>query len=308
MSELDRHLTDYLTVRRALGFKLIGEGQLLAEFVAFATEAGQRTITTQFAMKWARRPANGSPNYLSRRLRAVRGFARYLHALDPACEIPPLELLPASKHRPAPYLYRDEEIIALMTAAGALRPPLRAATFQTLIGLLACTGLRIGEAIRFDREDFDRCNQLLTVRDSKFGKSREVLLHHSTVCSLIDYGETRDRLCPHPKERSFFISTRGTRLCHPTIYQPFRALLDQASIRHTSPPRRVRVHDLRHSFAVKTLLGFYRDGGDVAARMPLLSTYMGHVDPAATYWYLSAAPELLGLAAERLEQTRGGRS
>lgn len=120
MSELDRHLSDYLTVRRALGFKLIGEGQLLAEFVAFATEAGQRTITTRFAMKWARRPANGSPNYLSRRLRAVRGFARYLHALDPACEIPPLELLPASKHRPAPYLYRDEEIIALMT--GRRRP------------------------------------------------------------------------------------------------------------------------------------------------------------------------------------------
>lgn len=308
MSELDRHLTDYLTVRRALGFKLTGEGQLLAEFVAFDTEAGQRTITTQFAMKWARRPANGSPNYLSRRLRAVRGFARYLHALDPACEIPPLELLPASKHRPAPYLYRDEEIIALMTAAGALRPPLRAATFQTLIGLLACTGLRIGEAIRLDREDFDRSNQLLTVRDSKFGKSREVLLHHSTVRSLVDYGETRDRLCPHPKERSFFITTRGTRLAHPTVNAPFRALLEQAGVNHPSPPRRVRIHDLRHSFAVKTLLGFYRDGGDVAARMPLLSTYMGHVDPAATYWYLSAAPELLGLAAERLEQTTGGRS
>jgi len=308
VSELDRHLTDYLTVRRALGFKLIGEGQLLAEFVACANAAGQRTITTQLALQWARRPASGSRNYLSRRLRAVRGFARYLHALDPACEIPPLELLAASKHRPAPYLYRDEEIIALMTAAGALRPPLRAATFKTLIGLLACTGLRIGEAIRLDRDDFDRSDQLLTVRDSKFGKSREVLLHHSTVRSLVDYGQTRDRLFPHPKERSFFITTRGTRLCHPTIYLPFRALLDQAGVRHPSPPRRVRVHDLRHSFAVKTLLGFYRDGGDVAARMPLLSTYMGHVDPAATYWYLSAAPELLGLAAERLQQTTAGRS
>ncbi|MGH2803087.1 MAG: tyrosine-type recombinase/integrase [Thermoleophilaceae bacterium] len=308
MSELDRHLKDYLTVRRALGFKLVGEGQLLAEFIAFADAAGQRTITTQAAVQWARRSANGSPNYLSRRLRAVRGFARYLHALDPACEIPPIELLPASKYRPAPYLYRDEEIIALMTAAGGLRPPLRAATFQTLIGLLACTGLRIGEAIRLDREDFDPATQLLTIRDSKFGKSREMLLHDSTVRSLIDYGETRDRLCAHPPRRSFFITTRGTRLSHPTIYVPFRALLDQAGVKHQSPSRRVRIHDLRHSFAVKTLLSWYRDGGDVASRMPLLSTYMGHVDPAATYWYLSAAPELLHLAAERLEQATGRRS
>ncbi|MDQ6744976.1 MAG: tyrosine-type recombinase/integrase [Actinomycetota bacterium] len=308
MSALAEHVQNYLTIRRALGFKLVGEGQLLAEFVACADTAGQRTITTRFALEWARRPTSGSRNYLSRRLRAVRGFARYLHALDPTCEIPPLELLPASKHRPAPYLYRDEEIIALMTGAGGLRPPLRAATFQTLIGLLACTGLRIGEAIRLDREDFDPATRLLTIRYSKFGKSREVLLHDSTVRSLMDYGETRDRLCPHPKERSLFITTRGTRLCHPTIYAPFRALLDQAGVRHQSPSRHVRIHDLRHSFAVKTLLGWYRDGGDVASRMPLLSTYMGHVDPAATYWYLSAAPELLHLAAERLEQATGGRS
>jgi integrase len=307
MSTLAEHAQNYLTIRRALGFKLVGEGVLLAEFVAFAEKAGQRTISTQFALEWARRPRGGSPNYLSRRLRAVRAFARYLHVLDPACEIPPLELLPASKYRPAPYIYGDEEITALMTAASMLRPPLRAAMFRTLIGLLACTGLRIGEAIRLDREDFDPANRLLTVRDSKFGKSREVLLHPSTTDALEEYAEIRDRLCPRPKERSFFITTRGTRPCHPTIHEPFRRLLDQAGISHPSPPRHVRIHDLRHSFAVKTLLGFYRDGGDVAARMPLLSTYMGHVDPAATFWYLSAAPELLALAAERLELATGGR-
>jgi integrase/recombinase XerD len=307
MSTLAEHANNYLTVRRALGFKLVGEGQLLAEFVACAEAAGQRTITTRFAIEWARRPASGSSNYLSRRLRAVRGFARYLHALDPACEIPPLELLPASKHRPTPYLYRDEEIIALMTAAAGLRPALRAATFQTLIGLLACTGLRIGEAIRLDRYDFDSTHRLLTVRDSKFGKSREVLLHDSTVQALVSYGEIRERLCPHPETLSLFVTTRGTRPVHPTIHHPFRALLDQAGVSHPSPPRNVRIHDLRHSFAVKTLLGWYRDGGDVASRMPLLSTYLGHVDPAATFWYLSAAPELLALAAERLEHATGGR-
>jgi integrase/recombinase XerD len=308
MNALDRHLQDYLAVRRALGFKLVGEGQLLAEFVAFAEAAGQRTVTTQTALEWARLPRSGSPNYLSRRLRAVRGFARYLHALDGTCEVPPTELLPASKHRPAPYLYRDREIAALMAAARGLRPPLRAATFETLIGLLACTGLRIGEAIRLDREDFDPTHRVLTVRDPKFGKSREVLLHESTVRALVDYGERRDRLCPHAQARSFFTTTRGTRLAHPTIYQPFRALLDQTGVRHRSPSRHPRIHDLRHTFAVKTLLGWYRDGGDVAARMPLLSTYLGHVDPAATYWYLSAAPELLGLAAERLELASGGQS
>jgi integrase len=307
MSTLAAPATNYLTVRRALGFKLIGESQLLAEFVARAEAAGQTTITTEFALRWARQPANGSHNYLSRRLRAVRAFARYL-PLDPACEVPSIELLPAKKHRPAPYVYRDQEITALMAAASTLRPPLRAATFRTLIGLLACTGLRIGEAIRLNRDDVDFTDGLLTVRDSKFGKSREVLLHPSTTRALREYCAVRDRLCLRPKDRSFFITTRGTRLCHPTIYQPFRRLLEQAGITHSTPDRNVRVHDLRHSFAVKTLLGWYRDGGDVAARMPLLSTYLGHVDPAATFWYLSAAPELLALAAERLEQVTGGQS
>jgi integrase len=305
---LDRHLEDYLALRRALGFKLVGEGQLLAQFVTFAEAAGQRTITTQAALEWARLPVGGSPNYLSRRLRAVRGFARYLHALDAACDVPPIELLPASKHRPAPYLYRDQEVLALMAAARGLRPALRAATFEALIGLLACTGLRIGEAIRLDREDFAPDWRTLRVRDSKFGKSREVLLHESAVRALLDYGEDRDRLCPHAKAPSLFVTTRGSRLTHPTVYQPFRSLLEQAGVRHPSPSRRPRVHDLRHSFAVKTLLGWYRDGGDVAARMPLLSTYLGHVDPAATYWYLSAAPELLGLVAERLELASGRHS
>lgn len=307
MSALAEHVKSYLQVRRALGFKLVGEGQLLRGFVAFADAAGQRTVTTQLALEWARLPRAGSPNYLSRRLRAVRGFARYLKALHPACEVPPLELLPASKHRPAPYLFSDGEVLALMAAARRLRPPLRAATLETLIGLLACTGLRIGEAIRLDRDDFDPAGGLLTVRDSKFGKSREVLLDESAVRALVSYGERRDRLCPDAKEPSFFVTTRGTRPTHPTVYAPFRDLLEQAGIEHPSPTRRARVHDLRHSFAVKTLLAWSRDGGDVAARMPLLSTYLGHVDPAATYWYLTAAPELLALAAKRLEQAEGER-
>jgi integrase/recombinase XerD len=304
MSALGQHAEEYLALRRAVGFKLISEGQLLGEFVRFAEQAGQQTITTQFALRWARSSTSTSSNYLSRRLRAVRSFARYLHALDPSCEVPPIELLPASKYRPAPYLYSDQQILALMTAARTLGPPLRAATMETLIGLLACTGLRIGEALRMDREDVDETHGLLTIRNSKFGKSREVLLDLSTVQALSVYGATRDRQFPDPKEPSFFLTTRGTRPAHPTICQAFHTLLDHASIQHPTPGKHPRAHDLRHSFAVKTLLGFYRDGGDVASRMPLLSTYLGHIDPAATYWYLSAAPELLALAAGRLEQTQ----
>jgi integrase len=307
MSALAEHVQNYLRLRRALGFKLIGEGQLLREFVAFADAAGQDTVTTNLALEWARRPSSASPNYLSRRLRAVRGFARYLSALDRTCEVPPLELLPASKYRPAPYLYREEEILALMAAARRLRPALRAATFETLIGLLACTGLRIGEAIGLDRDDVDFEGWVLIVRDSKFGKSREVLLHASAVRALAEYAQLRDRLCPDAKDHSFFVTTRGTRPCHPTVHQPFRALLKQAGIKHPSSSRNVRIHDLRHSFVVRTLLAWYRDGVDVQARLPLLSTYVGHVDPAASYWYLSAAPELLALAAERLELASGGR-
>jgi len=304
VSTLAEHVERYLQLRRAVGFKLVGEAQLLAEFVRFAETAGESTVRTEAALAWARLPAGASHNYLSRRLRAVRSFARYLHALDPACEVPSIELLRARKYRPAPLLYSGQEIVALMAAARALDPPLRAATMETIIGLLACTGLRIGEALGLDREDFDQTNQLLVIRDSKFGKSREVLLHPSTVRALAGYGEIRDRFCPHPGTRSLFVTTRGTRPAHPTIHQPFRQLLDQTGVRRRSPTGRARIHDVRHSFAVNTLLGWYRDGGDVAARMPLLSTYLGHVDPAATYWYLSAAPELLALAAERLEQSQ----
>ena len=236
-------------------------------------------------------------------MRAVRGFARYLHALDPATEIPPLDLLPARKHRPIPYIYSDDEITALMNAARQLRPRLRAATSETLIGLLACTGMRIGEAFKLDRADIDWTHELLVIRDSKFGKSREVLLHTTTTTALAGYLEFRDLICPTGDPRSVFISIRGTRLGHRTFQPTFHAVLRAAGLEPAPPPAHPRAHDLRHSFAVKTLLGWYRDDVDVAARMPLLSTYLGHVDPAASYWYLSASPDLLGLAAHRLERS-----
>jgi integrase/recombinase XerD len=251
-------------------------------------------------------PANASPVWVAARLGVVRGLARYLQTVDADAEVPPADLLPARARRPTPYLYSDADIVALMAAARSLAPPLKAATFETLIGLLAVTGLRGGEAMRLDRGDIDWAGGLLIVRDTKFGKSRQVHLHVTTLAALRRYGRLRDRLCRSPTSASVFVSTSGARLCHATVGPTFRRLVRQAGVGRggLSP----RIHDLRHSFAVRTLLRWYRDGGDVQARMPALSTYLGHVDPGATYWYLSASPELLGLAARRLEATFGSAS
>jgi integrase len=305
MSKLAQRVEEYLTIRRALGYKLVSEGQLLASFVAYAGQACTDTVTTDLAVAWARQPASTSDVYLARRLRAVRGFARWLQTLDPHTEVPPPDLLPNRKFRPTPYLYSDADVASLMAAARELSPPFRAATFETLIGLLAATGLRVGEAMRLDRSDVDWEGAVLIVRDSKFAKSREVLVHESTLEALRAYGRCRDRFCPSPLAPSLLVSTRGTRLIHPTVHGAFRQILRGAGLWQDCKSERPHIHGLRHSFAVRTLLGWYRDGGDVEARMPWLSTYLGHVDPAATYWYLSAAPELLALAAARLEIAAG---
>jgi integrase len=188
-----------------------------------------------------------------------------------------------------------------MTAARTLASPLKAVTYETLVGLLATTGMRMGEAIRLDRADLDWNNGVLTVRSSKFGKSREVPLHPSTLGALRAYQRRCDQLCPRPKAPSFFISTTGTRLDQPTVGATFVMLARQAGLGPRSPRCRPRPHDLRHSFAVRTLLNWYRAGDNVESKLPLLSTYLGHVSPASTYWYLTAAPELLALASKRLE-------
>ena len=241
------------------------------------------------------------------RLSVVRAFARHLHAIDPVHDVPPTGLLPAKTHRATPYLYSDANIAALMAAARQLRSPLRAATFETLVGLLAVTGLRIGEALRLDRDDVELTFGVLRIRQTKFGKSREVPLHPSTVEALAAYALRRDELCPRPREQAFFVSTAGTRLLYCNAHLAWLDLVRRARLGPRSATCRPRPHDLRHSFAVRTLLGWYRDGADVAACMPLLSTYLGHVHPGNTYWYLSAAPELLTLVAARLGDARAQR-
>ncbi len=306
MSHLSSHIEDYLAMRRALGFKLAKEGRLLRDFVAFAEAAGAGTVTTDLAVGWAIMPQNASPVWAAQRLTMVRGFANYLQAVDPATQVPPAGVLPARTRRVTPYIYSDAEVAALMTAARMLRNPLRAATFETLIGLLAVTGMRGSEAMALDRGDLDTAAGLLTVRATKFRKSRQLPLQVTTLEALAGYQATRDRLCPAPATASLLVSATGARLCQATVQPAFRRLLRQAGIGQGPPRPRATIHGLRHSFAVKTLLGWYRDGQDVQARMPSLSTWLGHVAPAATYWYLTGTPELLALAAGRLEAATGG--
>ncbi|HMK97337.1 MAG TPA: tyrosine-type recombinase/integrase [Acidimicrobiales bacterium] len=301
MSALSRHAEDYLQVRRALGYKLRSEGQLLASFVRYLEQAGASTVTTSAAVRWTRLANGASAAHLACRMRVARAFARYLAALDPSTEVPPPDLFPCSKYRPTPYIYTETETLGLMAAARTLLPPLRAATFETLIGLFASTGLRISEATALDRGDLHWGDASLVVRESKYNKSREVLLHKSTLKALRAYSVTRDRLCPYPLAPSFFVSTRGTRLLQVTVHPAFRALARQAGLGD-----RPKLHSFRHSFAVNTLRDWLADGGEVASRLPALSTYLGHGKPAATYWYFSAVPELLALAAGRLEDAFGG--
>ena len=309
MTGLAESLEDYLALRRGLGYKLDSVAGMLRGFVEFAESAGATTVTTELALGWACQPTNASPIWLTHRLSAVRGFASYLYAINPATEIPPADLLSAPGYRPAPpYLFSDADIAALLGSARRLSPPLRAATFETLIGLLAVTGMRIGEAIRLDRDDIDWTEGLLIVRSSKFGRTRELVCHPTTLDALKAYHSRRDELCARPASPSFFVSALGRRLAHHSVYPSFRQLLVATGLERASHGRAPRVHDLRHAFAVRTLIRWHRDGGDVQARLPLLSTYMGHIQPASTFWYLSASPELMALAARRLADFAGADS
>jgi len=302
-------LRDYLGLRRSLGYQLKQQGQLLEDFVAFLERAGAERITTELALCWAKQPQNVQPYRWTERLGMVRCFARYLATIDPDSEIPPKDLLPARKQRPAPHIYSPAEIQALMDAAGSLSPALHAATYRTLIGLLAATGLRLGEALGLDRQDVDLKDGILRVR-GKNDKHREVPLHPTTVRALGDYARVRDRYWPQTSTPGFFITTTGTRLRVWSIHRTFRKLTRRAGLE--SPAQRtprgrgrrralVRPHAFRHTYAVNTVLDWHRNGEDVDSKLPLLSTYLGHVKPEHTYWYLQAVPELLAVVAQRLD-------
>jgi len=308
MTTLREQAEEYLAMRRALGFKLTTWGGKLMSFVGYLESTGATVITTDAAVVWATSTPRAStdPAHWARRMDVVRIFARHLKTLDSATEIPPLDVLPHRYRRIDPYLYSSAEITALLQAAGRMAPRLRAQTWQTVLSLLAVTGMRVSEACRLDRDDVDLDTGVLTVRDSKFGKSRDVPVHDSTTTALRRYDLLRDQLCPaRPTTAAFFVSIGGTRLDASNMPADFAVLLEDAGIPPIPGRRRQRIHDLRHSFTVSTLLDWYRTGVDVQARLPLLATYLGHIDPKSTYWYLSGSPELLTLVAARLEHAFG---
>jgi integrase/recombinase XerD len=290
-------------MRRALGFKLTAQGGHLISFVRFCEERSADHVTADLAVEWATQAGRGSGDevYQARKLDTVRIFARHLRALDPATEVPPEDVLSRRQGRVPPYLYSPGEISALMSAADGLAPPMRAATWRTLIGLLSVTGMRQGEAYRLSRDDVDLVAGTAVIRDSKFSKSRMMFLHPTAVAALQAYEKARDAAFPEPETDTFLVNSRGRPLDGHNLPHTFAPLAAAAGIKAPPGQRAARLHDLRHVFTVATLLDWYRDGGDVQARLPVLSTWLGHVDPKSTYWYLQAVPELLALAASRLD-------
>jgi integrase len=308
MSDLQTALQEYLSIRRQLGFKLRDEETILSKFVRFLEQEGASFITRDMALRWAMQPKDVLPAWWARRLRIVRLFAQYQSAADPRTEIPPQGLLPYRYHRQAPYIYNDEEIKRLLEAAKQLpsKKGLRPYTYYTLFGLLAVTGMRMSESVGLQCKDVDLTQGILTIVQTKFGKSRRVPLHPSTQRVLQQYECQRNRICPNPQDTNFFVSDHGTRLTGWNVRNTFVKLSRQIGLRGPLASHGPRLHDLRHGFAVRTILNWYREDIDVERQLPKLSTYLGHTHVNDTYWYLSAVPELMQLAIKRMEKAEGG--
>jgi integrase len=306
MSPLRHALVDYLAVRRALGFKLERAEKLLDQFLMYVEQCGETHLRVPTMLAWATAPGHEQSGWPAYRLGIVRHFALHLHAIDPVTEVPAADLLPVRHGRATPYLYSDEEVSCLLTSAATLRTAHRVATYRTLIGLLAVTGMRVSEALTLDHDDIDVAERVLTIRHTKFGKSRELPVHPSTITALRQYLQRTDRPRAAASTAAVFVSLAGTRLRYCNVHWTFHRLVRRAGLTPRSATCRPRIHDLRHRFAVCTLLEAYRSVEDTQTRLHLLATYLGHVDPVHTYWYLSAAPELLHAAGDRLQRYLGG--
>ena len=310
MSTLRALLEDYLATRRALGFKLVGDGTGLTAFVSHLEEAQVEFITNEAALNWARLPSSVQPVQWARRLGFVRSFARYCSAFDSRTQVPPTDLIQATRLRRTPHFFDDDIIERLLSAALELPPQdgLRRWTFHCLFGLLSVSGLRIGEAIRLTLEDVDLQEAILTIRSTKFGKSRLVPMHPSTAEVVANYIQRRRSARAARATDPVFINDRYEPLSHDQSIDTFQRLLIKIGVTSQREGRRPHLHDLRHRFAMRTLSQWYKEGRDVERQLPVLSAYLGHTETRDTYWYLSAIPELMGLARERLERHWEGRS
>jgi len=308
MSDLRQAVESYLAIRRSLGFELRLPATLLHRFADFAEAEGASHITTDLALRWAKRPSDAQPSTWAWRLGILRRFAVWHSATDPRTEVPPEGLLPHRYRRKPPYIYTDEEIENLMQAAKDLRSSkgLKAHSYSTLFGLLAVTGMRISEVLNLDRKDVDLNEGILTIRRTKFGKSRLVPVHASSQEALKAYAETRDRILPGLSTPAFFVTERRTRVAEWSARYTFAKVSQKIGLREAASGhgRGPRLHDMRHRFAARTLVNWYHAGLDIEREIPKLATYLGHVHVNDTYWYLEAVPELLQLATDRLIQRR----
>jgi integrase/recombinase XerD len=308
MKVLERHLRDYLEMRRGLGFELDRVESRLRNFLAFLEARRARQITTALALEFASRPDHRAAPTQAGCLSAIRGFAHYLSGLGISTEIPPAGLIRRG-YRPQPYIYSDEEIRRILNAArqhpSTQRYALKPFTLYCLLGLLSVTGMRLTEALNLRPEDIDWQQGVLTIGRAKFQKSRLVPLHPSTLRQLQAYKRRRDRFfAQRPWRRPanlIFVSTHGGPLTGNEVGHDFRMLTRQIGLRRAGSSKGPRIHDLRHRFAVSTLLRWYRSGRDVEVLLPVLSTYLGHVFITGTYWYLTCTPELMEAAGRRLE-------
>ena len=304
MSTLFKELDRYLTIRRSLGYDLGTTARILRRFIAFADRQGADYITTDLFLRWQAAFGHANRQTWSARLGMVRIFAQWLHGIDPKHEVPPHALIPSRYRRSRPYIYSEEDIRRIIQAAAELPSinGIRALTYATLFGLIAATGLRVSEAISLDDSDVDLETGILRIRRGKLGKERLIPLSKSTSVQLATYAKERDRLLgSHPQ--SFFVSDRGTRPTDCSARYNFACVCQKIGLRASEKFHRhgrgPRIHDLRHTFAARTMVNWYRMGLDPGQEMIKLSTYLGHVGPEHTYWYIEAVPELLELASQR---------
>jgi integrase len=308
MTTLSKRLAEYLSLRRSLGFDLAFEERVLRVFTAFADRQAIDHITVDLFLRWKATYGHANNSTWAHRLGMVRGFAKWLTGYDERTEVPPPGLVPAKWRRPKPYIYSREEVATIVSRAAQLpsRYGLRGWTYSTLFGLIAVTGLRINEALRLDDDDIDLGAGVITIKRGKNRRARFVPIVPSTTRRLAAYRAERVRLLGLGAG-AFFQNDDGRR---PTDYcarynfavvsQDIGLRQAQRFCRHGRGPR---IHDLRHTFAVHTIMDWYRNGLDPDREMLRLSTYLGHVKPDHTYWYIEAVPELLELASKRAERS-----
>jgi len=309
MSPFKKALNEYLALRRGLGAELKRCGWALRRFVEFLDRERASHLTLELAMRWATQPSNAQPSTWAARLGYVRGFANWLSAVDGSSEVVPLKLMPFRFRRKPPHIYTDDELSRLVFEARRLSSfrGLRGLSCATLFGLLASTGMRLCEALALDNRDVDLMAGVLHVRRAKFGKSRFIPVHESTRRALARYAHRRDQILPSRVSDAFLVSDRGTRFGECAARYNFALVSRQVGLRASAGGHRhgrgPRLHDMRHRFAARRLVEWYRTGTDVEREIPRLATYLGHVHVNETYWYIEAVPELLQLATERLQKS-----